>query len=48
MDILDIEILFDEIGAILTAKGKSPNDIRDFFTEEGDRVAQEIEDQEEV
>lgn len=41
-----MQILFDEIGMRLRKQGKSYDDIRDFFAEEGDRVAQELEDEE--
>ncbi len=46
MDELDIQILFDDIGQRLRKAGKTTEFIRDFFAEEGDRVAQEIEDME--
>ncbi|SEQ24108.1 hypothetical protein SAMN03080615_00858 [Amphritea atlantica] len=45
MDLLSTQIVLDEIGQILKDEGKSPDDIRLFFEEEGERVATEIEDE---
>ena len=45
MDTLNIQITFDEIGRQMIAEGNAPDDIRLFFEDEGDRVAQEIEDE---
>ena len=46
MNRLDIEVLFDDIGAGLRKQGKSIDYIRELFSDEGERVAQEIEDSE--
>ncbi len=46
MDTLNLQIQFDEIGKLMRMEGRTPDEIRLFFAEEGERVAQEIEDEE--
>ncbi|MBL4832625.1 MAG: hypothetical protein JKY26_01515 [Pseudomonas sp.] len=48
MDILDIQVALDGIAEALTdSLSHTPDDIREFFTNEGARIAQEIEEEEE-
>jgi hypothetical protein len=44
MDMLDIEIAFDDIASSLHKAGKSVDEIREMLTDEVERVCQEIAD----
>ena len=44
MDMLDIEIAFDDIAASMHKAGKSVEEIREILTDECERVCQELAD----
>jgi len=48
MDILNVQVALDNLAEVLTSLlAHTPDDIREFFATEGERIAQEIENEEE-
>lgn len=43
MENLSVTQMLDEIALRLSEAGKTPDEIREFFTEQGERVADELE-----
>lgn len=46
MDLLDLQILFDDIAEKLKQQGNNPDEIEEILIEEASRVAKELRGQE--